>query len=97
MDIWAAGVIAYILLCGFPPFISQTNNQEELFEQILAGVLIFPSPYWDHVSLEPRELISAMVVVDPVDRFTADQVLQHPWITVSTLYLFSGLNKTIDF
>ncbi|KAF2358484.1 Protein kinase domain [Trinorchestia longiramus] len=80
VDIWAAGVIAYILLCGFPPFISATNNQEELFEQILAGHLSFPSPYWDHVTPHPRHLIAAMVLVDPAARFTADQVLQHPWL-----------------
>ncbi|KAA0185305.1 hypothetical protein HAZT_HAZT005216 [Hyalella azteca] len=83
VDIWAAGVIAYILLCGFPPFISASNNQEELFEQILAGHLSFPSPYWDHVSPQPRHLIAAMVLVDPATRFTAEQVLQHPWLLVS--------------
>uniref|UniRef100_A0A6A7FT80 non-specific serine/threonine protein kinase n=1 Tax=Hirondellea gigas TaxID=1518452 RepID=A0A6A7FT80_9CRUS len=80
VDIWAAGVIAYILLCGFPPFISATNNQEELFEQILAGELRFPSPYWDHVTHNPRHLIAAMVLVEPDARYTAQQVLQHPWV-----------------
>uniref|UniRef100_A0A673VQP4 Serine/threonine-protein kinase DCLK2 n=1 Tax=Salmo trutta TaxID=8032 RepID=A0A673VQP4_SALTR len=51
VDIWAAGVIAYILLCGFPPFRSENNIQEELFDQILRGKLEFPSPDWDTVSL----------------------------------------------
>ncbi|XP_030782293.1 serine/threonine-protein kinase DCLK2-like, partial [Rhinopithecus roxellana] len=47
VDIWAAGVITYILLCGFPPFRSENNLQEDLFDQILAGKLEFPAPYWD--------------------------------------------------
>ena len=90
VDIWAAGVIAYILLCGFPPFIS--NDQEELFEQILAGDMSFPSPYWDHVSQMPCHLIMAMVRVDSSERYTADQVLEHPWITVSYAHPRQQLN-----
>lgn len=54
VDIWAAGVITYILLCGFPPFRSERNQQEELFEQILRGRLEFPSPYWDNISVSAK-------------------------------------------
>ncbi|TKC41299.1 hypothetical protein EI555_006162 [Monodon monoceros] len=50
VDIWAAGVITYILLCGFPPFRSENNLQEDLFDQILAGKLEFPAPYWDNIT-----------------------------------------------
>ncbi|KAJ7409164.1 Serine/threonine-protein kinase DCLK2 [Willisornis vidua] len=50
VDIWAAGVITYILLCGFPPFRSENNLQEDLFDQILVGKLEFPSPYWDNIT-----------------------------------------------
>lgn len=50
VDIWAAGVITYILLCGFPPFRSDNNLQEDLFDQILIGKLEFPSPYWDNIT-----------------------------------------------
>uniref|UniRef100_A0AAR2K1V0 Serine/threonine-protein kinase DCLK2 n=1 Tax=Pygocentrus nattereri TaxID=42514 RepID=A0AAR2K1V0_PYGNA len=50
VDIWAAGVITYILLCGFPPFRSENNQQEDLFDQILQGHLEFPSPYWDNIT-----------------------------------------------
>ncbi|RXN01897.1 Serine/threonine-protein kinase DCLK2 [Acipenser ruthenus] len=50
VDIWAAGVITYILLCGFPPFRSENNLQEDLFDQILEGRLEFPSPYWDNIT-----------------------------------------------
>ncbi|XP_057186564.1 serine/threonine-protein kinase DCLK2 isoform X5 [Triplophysa rosa] len=50
VDIWAAGVITYILLCGFPPFRSENNFQEDLFDQILVGRLEFPSPFWDNIT-----------------------------------------------
>ena len=47
VDMWAVGVITYILLCGFPPFRSPDRNQTELFEFIKAGHYEFLSPYWD--------------------------------------------------
>uniref|UniRef100_A0A3Q2PPZ0 non-specific serine/threonine protein kinase n=1 Tax=Fundulus heteroclitus TaxID=8078 RepID=A0A3Q2PPZ0_FUNHE len=82
VDIWAAGVIAYILLCGFPPFRRSNNVQEELFDQILRGKLEFPSPDWDAVSLSAKMLISQMLQVNVDARFTAEEVLSHPWVTV---------------
>uniref|UniRef100_A0A673AAZ8 non-specific serine/threonine protein kinase n=1 Tax=Sphaeramia orbicularis TaxID=375764 RepID=A0A673AAZ8_9TELE len=83
VDIWAAGVITYILLCGFPPFRSENNVQEELFDQILRGKLEFPSPDWDTISLPAKMLISQMLQVNVDARFTAEEVLSHPWVTVS--------------
>uniref|UniRef100_A0A7N6F7U2 Serine/threonine-protein kinase DCLK2 n=1 Tax=Anabas testudineus TaxID=64144 RepID=A0A7N6F7U2_ANATE len=56
VDIWAAGVITYILLCGFPPFRSDNNQQEDLFDQILLGRLDFPSPYWDNITDSAKAL-----------------------------------------
>ncbi|XP_075890295.1 serine/threonine-protein kinase DCLK2-like [Nelusetta ayraudi] len=81
VDIWAAGVITYILLCGFPPFRSENNVQEELFDQILRGKLEFPSPDWDTVGLPAKLLISQMLQVNVDSRFTAEEVLSHPWVT----------------
>ncbi|XP_044156298.1 serine/threonine-protein kinase DCLK2 isoform X1 [Bufo gargarizans] len=81
VDIWAAGVITYILLCGFPPFRSENNLQEDLFDQILIGKLEFPSPYWDNITDSAKELISCMLQVNVDDRFTADQILSHPWVS----------------
>ena len=85
VDVWAAGVITYILLCGFPPFASLDNNQEELFDRILSGEFEFTPPFWDEVSDAARELISAMLQVDPEARFSAEEVLIHPWIAVSAV------------
>ncbi|XP_062243870.1 serine/threonine-protein kinase DCLK2 isoform X2 [Platichthys flesus] len=81
VDIWAAGVITYILLCGFPPFRSESNLQEELFDQILQGRLDFPSPYWDNITDSAKELIGKMLQVNVEARYTAQDVLSHPWVT----------------
>lgn len=80
VDVWAIGVIMYILLCGYPPFSSRTNNQEELFDQILSGLFEFNNPDWDEISYPAKELISWSLVVDPLQRYSAKEILQHPWI-----------------
>ncbi|XP_052402355.1 serine/threonine-protein kinase DCLK2 isoform X4 [Carassius gibelio] len=81
VDIWAAGVITYILLCGFPPFRSENNLQEDLFDQILVGRLDFPSPFWDNITDSAKELIGHMLQVNVEARYTAEDVLSHPWVT----------------
>ncbi|KAL7405342.1 hypothetical protein ABVT39_027477 [Epinephelus coioides] len=81
VDIWAAGVITYILLCGFPPFRSESNLQEDLFDQILQGQLDFPSPYWDNITDSAKELIGKMLQVNVEARYTAQDILSHPWVT----------------
>ncbi|XP_036046588.1 serine/threonine-protein kinase DCLK1 isoform X1 [Peromyscus eremicus] len=80
VDIWAAGVITYILLCGFPPFRGSGDDQEVLFDQILMGQVDFPPPYWDNVSDSAKELINMMLLVNVDQRFSALQVLEHPWV-----------------
>ncbi|XP_037534214.1 serine/threonine-protein kinase DCLK1 [Nematolebias whitei] len=80
VDIWAAGVITYILLCGFPPFRGTGEDQEDLFKQILKGQLDFPAPYWDSVSDAAKALISGMLQVVIDQRYTAIQVLDHHWV-----------------
>ncbi|RXN04471.1 serine threonine- kinase DCLK2-like isoform X4 [Labeo rohita] len=85
VDIWAAGVITYILLCGFPPFRSENNLQEDLFDQILVGRLDFPSPFWDNITDSAKELIGQMLQVNVEARYTAEDVLSHPWVTNTAL------------
>ncbi|XP_014603693.1 PREDICTED: serine/threonine-protein kinase GL21140 isoform X1 [Polistes canadensis] len=85
IDVWAAGVILYILLCGFPPFVSPENEQEELFERILSGQYEFTSPYWDTISNSAKQLITNMLQAQPELRFSAEDVLDHPWLAQSFL------------
>ncbi|XP_011869310.1 PREDICTED: serine/threonine-protein kinase dst1 isoform X2 [Vollenhovia emeryi] len=80
IDVWAAGVILYILLCGFPPFVSVDNEQEELFERILSGQYAFTAPYWDTISFSAKQLITNMLQAQPELRFSAEDVLDHPWL-----------------
>ncbi|XP_075403193.1 serine/threonine-protein kinase DCLK3 [Tenrec ecaudatus] len=80
VDMWAAGVILYILLCGFPPFRSPERDQDELFSIIQLGHFEFLPPYWDNISEAAKDLVRHLLVVDPHKRYTAHQVLRHPWI-----------------
>ena len=81
---WAAGVITYIMLCGFPPFRSAKKDQDELFDLIMEGDYEFLSPYWDKVSSEAKDLISKLLVVNHNQRYSAEEVLAHPWVGGST-------------
>jgi len=72
-------------LCGFPPFVSLDNEQEELFERILSGQYEFTSPYWDTISDSAKQLISNMLQAQPELRFSAEDVLDHPWLAVTVI------------
>jgi len=80
VDMWAAGVISYIMLCGFPPFRSTKRRQTELFDLIQSGVYEFLSPYWDEVSDEAKEFVSCLLVVDIPKRYSAEMALNHQWV-----------------
>lgn len=78
VDIWACGVILYILLVGYPPFWDE--DQPRLYAQIKAGAYDYPSPEWDTVTPEAKNLINSMLTVNPAKRITATEALKHPWI-----------------
>uniref|UniRef100_A0AAQ4P1L0 calcium/calmodulin-dependent protein kinase n=1 Tax=Gasterosteus aculeatus aculeatus TaxID=481459 RepID=A0AAQ4P1L0_GASAC len=83
VDLWACGVILYILLVGYPPFWDE--DQHRLYQQIKAGAYDFPSPEWDTVTPEAKDLINKMLTINPSKRITAAEALKHPWISVSVL------------
>uniref|UniRef100_U5EQ26 non-specific serine/threonine protein kinase n=1 Tax=Corethrella appendiculata TaxID=1370023 RepID=U5EQ26_9DIPT len=85
IDVWAAGIILYILLCGFPPFVSPDNQQEQLFDAILSGQFEFPEPYWDGIGDSVRDLINNMLQSDPELRFSSEDVLDHQWLITNDL------------
>uniref|UniRef100_A0A8C8ECJ4 Calcium/calmodulin-dependent protein kinase type IV n=1 Tax=Otus sunia TaxID=257818 RepID=A0A8C8ECJ4_9STRI len=80
VDMWSLGIITYILLCGFEPFYDERGDQY-MFKRILNCEYDFVSPWWDDVSLNAKDLVKKLVVLDPKKRLTTLQALQHPWVT----------------
>ena len=76
-DIWSAGVILYIIICGYPCF--NGEDDDEIFAAIQRGKIAFPSPEWDDVSDDAKNLIKKMCC-SPDKRLTADQVLKETWV-----------------
>ncbi len=77
-DMWSLGVIVYILLCGYPPFYGESEKQ--IYEMVRVGKFDFPDEEWGRVSPQAKDLIEKMLIVDPKDRLTAKEALQHPWL-----------------
>jgi len=82
VDLWGVGVIMYILLCGFPPFYGE--DDDEIYDKICEGYFEYPSPYWDNISDDAKSLIDHLLVLDPHTRYTSEQVLNHKWIAENT-------------
>jgi len=78
VDIWSIGVITYILLCGFPPFYGNTDQQ--IFEKILKADYDFPSPDWDQITPEAKDFIKKILIHDPSKRPSAPECIESDWI-----------------
>ncbi|XP_029452268.1 calcium/calmodulin-dependent protein kinase type II subunit delta isoform X12 [Rhinatrema bivittatum] len=95
VDMWACGVILYILLVGYPPFWDE--DQHRLYQQIKAGAYDFPSPEWDTVTPEAKDLINKMLTINPAKRISASEALKHPWICQrSTVASMMHRQETVD-
>ena len=101
VDIWSLGVVLYICLCGFPPFSDELYTKENpytLAQQIKTARFDYPAPYWDSVGDPALDLIDKMLVIDPEQRATIDECLEHPWLTnkrVSLTDSTDGLTSAI--
>ncbi|KAI4348703.1 hypothetical protein L6164_009394 [Bauhinia variegata] len=78
VDIWSAGVILYILLCGVPPFWAET--EQGVAQAIIRSVIDFKRDPWPKVSDNAKDLVKKMLDPDPKRRLTAQEVLDHPWL-----------------
>jgi serine/threonine protein kinase len=78
VDSWSLGVIAYILLVGYPPM--NFENNEELLRSSQLGQYKFESPFWDHVSAEAKDFVASLMNPNPSKRLSCKQALRHPWI-----------------
>jgi serine/threonine protein kinase len=80
IDLWAAGVILYIMLTGFPPY-DQASLTDQRFELIVTGRLMEQLRNWDiFLSDEAGDLMQRMLLLNPRDRLTLAQIMSHPWV-----------------
>lgn len=77
-DLWSVGVIAYILLCGYPPFNGKNNDQTHA--AVLRGQYRFPSQEWKGTGRESRDFVRRLLQMDPRKRMSVEQALNHPWM-----------------
>ncbi|XP_006770534.1 PREDICTED: MAP kinase-activated protein kinase 3 [Myotis davidii] len=86
-DMWSLGVIMYILLCGFPPFYSNTGQaiSPGMKRRIRLGQYGFPNPEWSEVSEDAKQMTRLLLKTDPTERLTITQFMNHPWINQSTV------------
>uniref|UniRef100_A0A4W5KPW3 Pregnancy up-regulated nonubiquitous CaM kinase n=1 Tax=Hucho hucho TaxID=62062 RepID=A0A4W5KPW3_9TELE len=79
VDLWALGVITYILLCGYPPFYDESESH--MYRQIIKAEYEFDSPYWDEISNSAKDFIPRMLQKEPEKRYNCEQALKHLWIS----------------
>jgi len=83
-DIWSIGIVAYILLCGYPPFNGDTDK--DIFDSIKRGKLDFSHPSWSTKSGTAKDFIKSLLRMKPKKRLTAQEALMHPWIIGKTTH-----------
>jgi calcium/calmodulin-dependent protein kinase I len=91
-DMWSVGVITYVLLVGYPPFME--DKQQDLFRKIRSGEYEFFEEDWMEVSEEAKSLIKSLLVTDPAQRLTAAEALENPWFDVDNDFRLSNRSLT---
>lgn len=95
VDVWAAGVISFVLLGGYAPF--HHRNSQTMYDNIAKGNFKFHPQRWSYVSSEAKDFVCSLLIVDPTQRPTASKALQHPWVRKSDeLLLESNLTENLE-
>ena len=82
-DLWSLGVVAYIMLMGYPPFSSKSKKAEmtaDMYQSIITGSFFYQESDWDKYSDEAHDFVFSLLKLNPEDRLSTKELLQHPWI-----------------
>jgi len=85
VDIWSAGVVLFALLCGYLPF--EDPNTANLYKKILSGDYTIPK----FLSPQAKEMIKGILNIDPIKRFTIEDIRKHPWFSISQITARQGI------
>ncbi|XP_066290402.1 serine/threonine-protein kinase H1 homolog [Branchiostoma lanceolatum] len=95
VDMWAIGVITYILLSGTMPF--DDENRTRLYRAIIKAKYSYTGEHWKDVSALSKDFIDHLLIIDPGERMTSAQALKHPWITTNAASSsMKNLHRTIS-
>jgi len=94
VDIWSIGVVAYVMLCGYPPF--NGGNEYLTYELVKVGDVKFPSPSWDHISEGAISFLKTLLNLDPDERVSAAEALEDPWLNQEKVHPY-GLAWVASF
>ena len=100
-DIWSLGMTLHVMLTGYLPFSSHADDEEEMLREINAAEFDFEDPGWARLSADANDMVRSLLVRDPYDRPTVEEVLQHPFLSSAVqkavMEAGEGVLKESDF